>query len=197
MQFQTLAEVAYTSESLRWLCGRSEPAQPIPRSNTGAAFGGKGALQFRRAIVTGVDFPTRRHYIRSTTGGQELVRGRIQCDDRTVSFQLCRGDHSSEYLTYNKINAKSERIECLCEIRHNFANFCILFWYRFYRMMAPCERHRRKLTKDRHEPNSTSSLRLILNCLWWKVSWNLNFLNSSIVSQLYFTIKSYLKSWIF
>lgn len=128
---------------------------------------------------------------------------RIGTRENTMRWSDCflptmsRWSHSSEYLTFNKINAKSERIECLCEIRHNFANFCILFWYRFYRMMAPCERHRRKLTKDRHEPNSTSSLRLILNCLWWKVSWNLNFLNSSIVSQLYFTIKSYLKSWTF
>lgn len=114
-QFQTLAEVAYTFESLRRLCGRSEPAQPIPRSNTGAAFGGKGALQFRRAIVTGVDFPTRRYHIRSTTGGQELVRGRIQRDDRTVPLQLRRGN-SLPVRPASKLFAQKVKIGCLCVV---------------------------------------------------------------------------------
>lgn len=92
LQFQTFAEVAHTFESLRRFRGRFESTKSIPGSNAGAASGGKGALQFCRAVVAGIDFPAWRHHICSTSGGQELVRRGVQRDDRTLPLQLCRGD---------------------------------------------------------------------------------------------------------
>lgn len=109
-KFQTLAEVAHPSESLRRFRGRFEPAKSIPGSNAGAASGGESALQFRRPVVPRIDFPPRRPHIRSTTGGQELVRGRIQRDDRTVPFQLRRGNRR---LGLENVDAKKKKMKTM------------------------------------------------------------------------------------
>lgn len=150
---QTLAEVAHTFESLRRLRGRSEPAKSIPRSNTGTAFGRAGSLQLRRAVIAGIDFPTRRHHICPTTGWQELVRRRIQCDDRAVSFQLCRGKsaHGSRFYKY-----KREKLSVYVVSLYSFALYKL-----FMMQILPYDGTMRTTPKKAHEGQARAKFNFI------------------------------------
>lgn len=174
--FQTITEVAHTLESLRRFCGRFEPAKSISRSNTGATSGSKSALQFCRPVVPGIDFPARRPYIRTTTGGQKLVRGRIQRDDRTVPFQLCRGNRqlNLDFIRHIDFIKRIDFIRREVKVRYLVQQSIFLLnyyfiLYRSYRTMVRCERHQRRLTRDRHGPSLTLSLRPISSYPWQKV----------------------------
>lgn len=54
-------------------------------------------------------------------------------------------------------------------------------------MTVRCERHRRRLMKDKRGPNSTSSPRLISNCPWWKVSYGCRLRENFF--KIYFQVK--------